>query len=178
MINTNLTPLDPEECKTLPKGKMVKSLQDAWKVASENHDLPHFKGILKLWQEEEAKIEQEFREEQERLAQEEEVRAAREAEEAKTAESDEAQAKKKSKSRKSKGGEGDVDMADADGQKSAKKRKKDAESDAEGQVWLHLCINLLQKDTDEFTAQEDAKGDQAQRTQDSEWRGLGQESSA
>ncbi|KAK5172218.1 uncharacterized protein LTR77_003856 [Saxophila tyrrhenica] len=132
MINTNLEPLEPEECKTLPKSKMIKSLQDAWKIASENHDLAYFKGILKTWQEEEAKIEQEMREEAARAAEEEAARKEREAVDAEAAATEEAQAKKSKKSRKSKGSEDDVDMVDADGTKSAKKRKKDAESDSEG----------------------------------------------
>lgn len=110
---------------------MTKDLAQAWQIASEGHDLAYFKNILKTWQEEEARFEQEAREEEERLAKEAEERAA---EEAKAAAAEESQEKKPKKSRKSKGGNDDVDMVDADGTKSAKKRKKDAESDAEGKV--------------------------------------------
>lgn len=132
MVNTNLTPLDPEECNALPNSKMTKALSNAWKIASEGHDLHYFKGILKVWQEEEAKFEKELREEEEREAKEAEERAAREAEEASKAVEEDTKPKKKSKSRKSKGGDDDVEMEDADAPKSAKKRKKDAESDGDG----------------------------------------------
>ena len=130
MVNTNLTPLDPSECETLPSSKMTKALSQAWKVAAQGHDLDYFKGLLKVYQEEQAQIEKEMREEEERKAREAEERKAREEEEAKEAADDEAKAKKK-KPRKSKGGDGDTEMEDADAPKSAKKRKKDAESDGD-----------------------------------------------
>lgn len=130
MINTSLEPLDPEQCKEQPKAKMTKALSKAWELAAKAEPLSYFKDILKQWQEEEARIEKEIREEEERLAAEEQERAAREAEAAANADGKE----KKKKPRKSKGGDGDVDMEDADAPKSAKKRKKEAESDAEGKV--------------------------------------------
>lgn len=119
MVNTALSPLDPEECTTLPKGKMTKALADAYRLASEGHDINYYKGLLKQWQEDEKAIAEEQREleaEAERKAQEKAEKKA---------------AAEKKKSRKSKGGD-DVDMEDADAPKSTKKRKKDAESDAEG----------------------------------------------
>lgn len=130
MVNTALTPLDPEECKTLPKSKMTKALTKAWNLAAENHDLDYFKNILKVWVEEQAAIEKEMREaqeEEERLAAERAAQAEKDAAEAEA----EAATKKKKKSRKSKGGDDDVEMEDADGPKSSKKRKKDMESDGE-----------------------------------------------
>ena len=130
MVNTNLTPLEASECESLPSAKMTKALSQAWKVAAEGHDLDYFKGLLKVYQEEQAQIEKEMREEEERYAREAEERKAREEEEAKEAAEDEAKTKKK-KPRKSKGGDGDVEMEDADAPKSAKKRKKEAESDGD-----------------------------------------------
>lgn len=130
MVNTNLSPLDPEECKTSPSAKMTKALRQAWQLASENHGIDFYHDVLKQWQVEQADLERAQRERDEKAAQEAEERAAREAEEA--AKEAEEEAKPKKKARKSKGGDGDVEMEDADAPKSSKKRKKDAESDAEG----------------------------------------------
>lgn len=130
MVNVNLTPLDPEECKTLPNTKMTKALQDAYKIASEDHDLEYFKGILRQWQDEEEmfrKAEEEAAIEAERLAAEEAAKAAEDA-----AKGLEAKDKSKKKApRKSKAADEDIQMEDADAPKSSKKRKKEAESDAE-----------------------------------------------
>ena len=131
MVNTALTPLSPEECTPLPSTKMTKALKEAYKLASEDHDLDYFKGVLKVWQEEQAKYEQEQRELDEREAREAEERAQKEAEEAAAKDQEETQAKKKPKSRKSKGGDGDVEMADGDTPKSSSKKRKN-ESDVEG----------------------------------------------
>ena len=65
MVNTSLTPLDPEDCRDPPNSKMTNALKKAWQIASEQHDLAYFKGILKTWQEEQAQIEQELREQEE-----------------------------------------------------------------------------------------------------------------
>lgn len=133
MVNTSLSPLDPEECKTVPKSKMTKALTNAWKLASEDHDLAYFKNILKIWQEEQAAIEKEIREHEEeeaRLAEERAAQAEKDAAEAAAQDEVDKKAAKK-KSRKSKGGDGDVDMEDADAPKSSKKRKKESESDGE-----------------------------------------------
>ncbi|WPH02516.1 PWWP domain [Acrodontium crateriforme] len=119
MANTALSPLDPDECTTMPKGKMTKALGDAYRLASEGHDINYYKGLLKQWQEDEKAIAEEQREleaEAERKAQEKAEKKA---------------AAEKKKSRKSKGGD-DVAMEDVNTPKSTKKRKKDAESDAEG----------------------------------------------
>ena len=170
MVNTNLTPLDPEECTTLPNSKMTKALSQAWKIASEGHDLAYFKNILKVWQEEQVQIEKEIREEEEREAREAEERAARQAEEAEKAVDEEAKAKKKPKSRKSKGGDEDVEMEDADAPKSTKKRKKEAESDGDGpKVRIFVSADIMIVLTD-IPAQEDSKGHQAQRTKDTKRR--------
>ncbi len=173
MVNTSLEPLEPEQCKELPKTKMTKALQNAWKIASENHDLDYFKSILKTWQEEEATIEKEVREEEERLRKEAEERAIQEAADAEMAEAEEPQAKKKAKSRKSKGGDDDVDMEDADAPKSSKKRKKDGDSDAEGKVSFRSVAILSYANA--TPAKEDTKGYKAERTEDTQWRDIDEE---
>lgn len=121
--NTNLTPLDPAECKNISEKNKSKSLVNAYKVASEGHNLQYFK---KLLNEHQAAIDQE---EAEFEAQEAEKAAAKAAKEA-----------KKGK-RKSKGAETDVEMEDADDSKKSKapskKRKKDVETDAEAEK---VCI--------------------------------------
>ena len=132
MVNTSLTPLDPAECTETPSSKMTKALQNAWKIASEDHDLDYFKGLLKTWQEEQAQIEKEIREQEELDAVRAAEKAEKDAEEAAKATEEDSKPKKKSKSRKSTGGDEDVEMADADAPKSSKKRKKEAESDADG----------------------------------------------
>ncbi|KAI2724053.1 hypothetical protein CBS147318_984 [Penicillium roqueforti] len=117
--NTNLTPLDPTEYKNISEKNKTKSLINAYKVASEGHNLQYFKKLLNDHQ---AAIDQE---EAELEAQEAEKEAAKAAKEA-----------KKGK-RKSKGAETDVEMEDADDSKKSKapskKRKKDAETDAEAE---------------------------------------------
>ena len=70
MVNTALTPLDPAECETLPKAKMTKALSEAWKLANQGHGLDYFKNLLKIYQEEQAQIEKELGEDEERRAQE------------------------------------------------------------------------------------------------------------
>ncbi|CAP86255.1 hypothetical protein E8E15_006807 [Penicillium rubens] len=117
--NTNLTPLDPAECKDVSEKNKSKSLINAYKVASEGHNLQYFKKLLNDHQ---AAIDQE---EAELEAQEAEKAATKAAKEA-----------KKGK-RKSKGAETDVEMEDADDSKKSKapsrKRKKDVETDAEAE---------------------------------------------
>ncbi|KAJ5193035.1 hypothetical protein N7449_009177 [Penicillium cf. viridicatum] len=119
VLNTNLTPLDPAECKNIAENNKSRSLVNAYKVASEGHNLQYFK---KLLNEHQAAIDQE---EAEFEAQEAEKAAAKAAKEA-----------KKGK-RKSKGAETDVEMEDADDSKKSKapskKRKKDVETDAEAE---------------------------------------------
>ncbi|EMC94945.1 hypothetical protein BAUCODRAFT_123441 [Baudoinia panamericana UAMH 10762] len=132
MVNTALTPLEPEECKDKPKSKMTKALQNAYELAAEDHPLEYYKEMLVEWQKEMQKIRKEQAEwdaEQARLAEE---RAQKEAEEAAAAEADEPKEKKKKAPRKSKGGDDDAVMEDAEAPKSSKKRKKEGESDAEG----------------------------------------------
>lgn len=129
MVNTSLTPLDPEECKTLPQSKMTKALQNAYKIASENHDLQYFKDILKQFQEEEellARQQAEAQAELERIEAERTAQAERDAEEGAS--------KPKKKARKSKAADEDVEMQDADAPKSSKKRKSAADSDADSKV--------------------------------------------
>ncbi|KAM3419756.1 hypothetical protein BST61_g3089 [Cercospora zeina] len=126
MVNTSLTPLTAEECKTLPKAKMTKALAEAYKVAAAGHDIEYFKDLLRVHQEEENLFLQQ-------LAEEEERRAAAADARAEAAENGEATPKEKKKKgpRKSKAAGEDVDMEDADAPKSTKKRKKADESDAD-----------------------------------------------
>ena len=128
LVNTGLTPLDPEECNSKPSGKMTKALQEAYSIATEGHDIDHFKKILADHQEELARIEAEAQKKQEEA----EAKAAAKAD--KDAKAKDAAADKKKKPRKSlKGnGEDDVEMEDAEAPKSSKKRKKEADSDGEG----------------------------------------------
>ena len=129
LVNTGLTPLDPEECNSKTSGKMTKALQEAYSIATEGHDIDYFKKILADHQEELARIEAEAQKKQEEA----EAKAAAKAE--KDAKAKEAAADKKKKPRKSavKGNdEEDVEMEDAEAPKSSKKRKKEADSDGEG----------------------------------------------
>lgn len=123
ITNTSLTPLDPAECKEVSEKNKAKSLLNAYKVASEGHDLAYFKGLLADHQ---AALQQEMDE----IEAEEEAKAKAKAEKAEKA------ASKKTK-RKSKGAETDVEMEDADEPKkpksATKKRKKDAETDGEAE---------------------------------------------
>jgi hypothetical protein len=128
MINTNLTPLDPEECKK-PTSKMSKALQSAYEVASENHDLQYFKDILMQWQEENealAKANAEAEAEAEAVA-----KAA--------AEESSKEKPKKKPARKSKAADEEDDATEAKVPKSSKKRKNDAGSDVDTpKVCIHL----------------------------------------
>lgn len=126
LVNTGLTPLDPEECKTKPNTKMTKALQSAYDIASEGHDIDFFKQMLLDFQEESAKLEAEAQKKQEEA----DAKAAAKAE--KDAKAKEGKDKKKSRKSKTANDDDDVDMEDADAPKSTKKRKKDAESDGEG----------------------------------------------
>ena len=129
LVNTGLTPLDPEECKSKPNGKMTKALQEAYSIATEGHDIDHFKKILADHQEESARLEAEAQKKQEEA----EAKLAAKAE--KDAKAKDAAADKKKKPRKSTSkvaDEDDVEMEDAEAPKSSKKRKKEADSDGEG----------------------------------------------
>jgi hypothetical protein len=112
--NTDLSPLNPEDCKDVPEKGKAKALSAAYKVAAENHDLEHFKTVL---DEHAAALQADI-----------EAKEARDAE--KAAKSD----KKKRKS-EAKIETEDVEMEDADAEpapkKSSKKRKKEADSDDE-----------------------------------------------
>lgn len=138
LVNTGLTPLDPEECNSKPSGKMTKALQEAYSIATEGHDIDHFKKILADHQEELARIEAEAQKKQEEA----EAKAAAKAD--KDAKAKDAAADKKKKPRKSlKGnGEDDIEMEDAEAPKSSKKRKKEADSDGEGPK-VRTAMNLL-----------------------------------
>nr|OQO30553.1 hypothetical protein B0A51_01179 [Rachicladosporium sp. CCFEE 5018] len=129
LINSSLKPLDPEECHTKPQGKMTKALTEAYRIATEKHELDYFKKILRDFDEETARIAAEYAQKEEEAAARAAEKAEKEGEENVEAEGKE---KKKKAPRKSKGGDDeDVEMEDADVTKSTKKRKKDAESDGE-----------------------------------------------
>lgn len=109
--NTDLSELDINACKDVSEKGKSKQLIKAYEVASENHDLQHFKTVL---------MEHEMA-----LQKDEEEKAAKLAEKA---------AAKDKKKRKSEAKiEEDVEMEDVDEapKKSSKKRKKDPESDDE-----------------------------------------------
>jgi len=113
--NTDLTPLEPEQCKDVSEKGKAKSLVEAYKVASEGHDLKHFKEMLY---------------EHDRATREDErLRAEFEAEKAaeKAAKADKKKRKPEVKV------DDDVEMEDAEEapKKSSKKRKKGTESDDE-----------------------------------------------
>lgn len=107
--NTDLTPLDPEQCKDVSEKGKAKSLIEAYKVAAEGHDLAHFKEMLRLHVQ--------------AMQEDERLREQREAEKAAKAE------KKKRKSEVKV--DDDVEMEDVEEapKKPSKKRKKDVESD-------------------------------------------------
>ncbi|KAL3704710.1 hypothetical protein TMatcc_008382 [Talaromyces marneffei ATCC 18224] len=119
--NTDLTPLDPEQCKDVSEKGKQKQLIAAYKVAAEGHDLEYFKNLLA--------------DHQRAIQQEAEEREAAAAEKAALKAQKEAAKEEKKKKRTSVAAETeDVEMADADeGDKKAKtkKRKKDAASDVE-----------------------------------------------
>ena len=100
---------------------MTKMLKEAYEIAVQQHDLDHFKLVLREFQEDQKRIEEANREYQLQL----------ELEQAQREMEDEAVKKTKKKPRKSKGGE-DTEMEDVEAPKSSKKRKKGEESDGEG----------------------------------------------
>jgi cobalamin biosynthesis protein CobT len=143
LVNTGLTPLEPEECTTKPI-KMSKSLQQAYAIAAEGHDLDFYKQVLADFQEESARLEAEAQTKKEEA----ETKAAAKAEKDAKAKDGEAKDKKK-KSRKSKAAdEDDIEMEDAEAPKSSKKRKKDADSDGEGPK---VCIPVVSPKTTTLT---------------------------
>lgn len=117
--NTDLHELDPKTVRDNLPSKMTKALESAYRLASENHTLDHYKEILRKHVEE-ALLEEQARKEAEQ--------AAMEAKEAKEAAKAQATPAKKSHKKKAKtDDEDDVEMADADeeeGSETAKKSKK------------------------------------------------------
>lgn len=117
--NTELTNLDPEECKDVSEKGKTKSLIQAYHVAAEGHGLEHFKNMLL--------------DHQKAMQEDQEQREAREAAKAEKAERAE---KKKRKSELAEEDQ-DVEMEDAEEEgkseqkKSAKKRKKEPESEGD-----------------------------------------------
>ncbi|KAI5304793.1 hypothetical protein KEM56_005922 [Ascosphaera pollenicola] len=124
--NTDITPITPEECAAAPEKGKTKGLIEAFKIASEGHDLEYFKKLINdhnaaLQQEEEAYAAREA--EKQRKAQEKAEKAA-----AKAA----TQKKGKRKSIAAAETEEEDDAEEpTEKKKPSKKRKKDAESDEE-----------------------------------------------
>ncbi|EEP76678.1 conserved hypothetical protein [Uncinocarpus reesii 1704] len=108
--NTDLTPLNPEDCKNVPEKGKSKSLLAAYQVAAEDHGFQYFKDLL-------ADHQRALQEDEE--AREEKAKAKRE--------------KKKRKSMDVADELEDEEMADesAAKPKATKKRKKDLESEGE-----------------------------------------------
>lgn len=140
--NTDLTPLDPEQCKDVSEKGKQKQLIAAFKVAAEGHDLQYFKNLLA--------------EHQRAIQQEAEEREAAATEKAALKAQKEAAKEEKKKKRKSIVTETeDVEMADAvDGDKKAKstkKRKKDVGSDVEDEkVWIYEDFITFEEVSDKF----------------------------
>jgi hypothetical protein len=132
--NTDLQPIDnlEEMANVTEKGK-TKSLIAAHKVASENHDLQHFKDMLLAHSE--------------ALAADEVAHKEREA----AKEAAKAAKKEKKPKRKSEVADDDVEMEDVDDDsKKSKKRKKAAESDDEEKVSCGYPLPV--PETDQRTA--------------------------
>jgi len=128
-VNTDLSPLSLEEIKATvddaKQGKKSKALWDAYKVASEAHDLVYFKNMLAEHEERRRQIEAE--------------EAEREAKKA---------AKEVKKKTKDAAGDDDVEMEDAgeNGEavkKSSKKRKKETESDGDSGKVLNFPPRVI-----------------------------------
>ena len=47
MVNTDLTPLDPAQCKSAETKGKSKLLLAAYEIAGEDHDLGHYKAMLR-----------------------------------------------------------------------------------------------------------------------------------
>jgi dihydroorotase-like cyclic amidohydrolase len=123
--NTDLSPLDPEQCKDVNEKGKQKQLIAAYKVAAEGHDLQYFKNLLADHQ---RAIQQESEEREAAAAEKAALKAQKEA--AKEAAKEEKKKKRKSVAAETE----DAEMVDADeGDKKAKtkKRKKEAGSDVE-----------------------------------------------
>ncbi|KAI5294307.1 hypothetical protein KEM55_006670, partial [Ascosphaera atra] len=126
ICNTDITPLNPADCKDVSEKGKGKALIEAFRVASEGHGLDYFKKLLSDHQ---AAIEQEeeaiaaAQAEKERKAQEKAERAA-----AKAA----TQKKGKRKSTAATDNEDDEEVSEK--KSSAKKRKKDVDSDADNEA--------------------------------------------
>ena len=130
MPNTDLTPLDPEQCKNIPEKGKQKQLIAAYKIAAENHDLQYFKNLLA---EHQRAVQQE--------AEEREAAAAR-----KAAQKAEKEARAEKKKKRKSAADIDVEMAEAeeeDKKSKSKKRKKEVESDAEEEKVIHTSLIRL-----------------------------------
>jgi len=118
ILNSELTPITPEECKDAPEKGKAKSLIEAYKIAAEGHDLQYYKDML---DEHKALVKQE-----------DEARAEREAKKAN-------KAKRKSGANPTAAADDGTDDMEIDDEgetlkPKSKKRKKDADSDGEEKV--------------------------------------------
>ena len=108
MPNTDLTPIAVEDCQQVTEKGKTKALYEAYKVASEGHDLEHWKTMLA--------------EHQEAINEDAERRAEREAKKAEKAE----KARRKSEA----ADEMDIDEEDEEEKKpKSKKRKKSMDAE-------------------------------------------------
>jgi len=112
--NTDLAPITPEDCAEVSEKSKTRALIEAYKTASEDHDLAHYRTLLE--------------DHEKAIAEDEEQRAEAEAEKAaKKA----AKAKRKSEATVADDAdEMEVDDDDAERKPKSKKRKKELDSDA------------------------------------------------
>ena len=114
IVNTELTPLDPADCKNVVDKGKSKHLLEAYKIAADNHDLSYFKEMLV--------------DHMNAMQEDAEIKAEKEAKKAN-------KAKRKSMDTAAAGanngdvGEMDVDEEAGDSKPKAKKRKKSLDSD-------------------------------------------------
>lgn len=146
---------------------MAKSLQDAYKIASENHDLDYFKDLLATWQAEtEAfnKAEAEAQDEYER--QQAEIAAA----EGEAGGEAATEKPKKKPARKSKGADDSIlDEVDAAPKSNKKRKKVDTESDDAPKVCLTQSVLPSRLLTHiHYQGQKDTQGYEAEWAQNTE----------
>lgn len=135
--NTDITPITPEECANAPEKGKTKGLIEAFKIASEGHDLEYFKKVINdhnaaLQQEEEAIAAREA--EKQRKAQEKADKAAAKA-------ANQKKGKRKSIAATETEGEDEGEEV-TEKKKPSKKRKKDAESDEESEKVRKFFFSL------------------------------------
>lgn len=126
-MNTDLIPLDIQEIKDEvakgERGKKSVALWNAYGIAAEEHELDHFKGILKSHEEQ---LVQELQEKAEREAKKAEEKAEREAKKAEEKANKEARKKKVDAD-----GDTTMDGTGSAKKKAASKKRKETSGEAE-----------------------------------------------